>query len=137
MYTAMANASIYKKTKNILVIDSDRDFCKNVRLYLEQDYNVVTRQRLKYIDYTIILNKIDLLIIDEGFNKLNLLDFIQEIKQKHTHLKIIVMYTYFQSDKKTEKELFQFVDDMIAKPFDVKLLRNKVNQLFVGKMALA
>lgn len=137
MYIIMANASIYKKTKNILVIDSDRDFCKNVRLYLEQDYNVVTRQRLKYIDYTIILNKIDLLIIDEGFNKPNLLNFIQDIKQKHPHLKIIVMYTYFQSDKKTEQELFQFVDDMIAKPFDVKLLKTKVDHLFLGKNVFA
>ena len=133
----MTDAAINKKAKNILVIDSDRDFCKNVRLYLEQDYNVVTRQRLKYIDYTIILNKIDLLIIDEGFNKPNLLDFIHEIKQKHRHLKIIVMYTYFRTDKKTEKELFQFVDDLISKPFDVKLLKEKVDRLFAGRLELA
>ncbi len=133
----MNDAATYQKPENILVIDSDRDFCKNVRLYLEQDYNVVTRQNLKYIDYTILLNKIDLLIIDEGFDKSNLLNFIQGVKQKHRRLKIIVMYTYFQSDQKTEKELFRFVDDMIAKPFDVKLLKNKVRRLFAAATALA
>ncbi len=123
-------ADIQIKQKNILVIDSDSDFCRNVRIYLEQDYNVATRQRLEYIDYTIILNKIDLLIIDADFNKKNLLNFIIDLKKNHFKIKIIIMYTYFQSDKKTEKEVSQYANDMIAKPFDVKILKNKVNQLF-------
>jgi len=126
----MKDADNKIKQKNILVIDTDKDFCRNVRLYLEQDYNVVTRQRLAYIDYTIILNKIDLLIIDADFDKNNLVEFILNIKKNHHHIRIIVMYTYFQSDKKTEKDIFQYANDMIAKPFNVNILKNKVIQLF-------
>jgi DNA-binding NtrC family response regulator len=127
----MAAIKIFKKQKNILVVDRDKDFCKNVRLYLEQEYNIVTRQRLKYIDYSIILNKINLFIIDVDFNRKNLLEFIENLKLSHPRIKIIIMYTYFQFDKKTEKDLYQFVDDMIAKPFDVQMLKSKVDKLFL------
>jgi DNA-binding NtrC family response regulator len=122
--------NLLKKPKNILVVDQDKDFCRNVRLYLEQDYKIITRQRLKYVDYTIILNNIDLFIIDADFNRDNLLKFIQDLKRSHLNIKIIVMYTYFMFDKETEKKLYRFSDDMIAKPFDVSLLKNKVDKLF-------
>ncbi len=115
--------------KNILVIDPDEDFCRNVRLYLEDNYNVRTRQGMEYIDYSIILYKIDLLLIEADFATKDSIKIISKLKQTHPKLKILVMYVYFPPDRSIEKALARDADDMIAKPFDVDLLKAKVDTL--------
>lgn len=117
------------RRNNILVIDPDEDFCRDVRLYLEENYEVNTRQGIEYIDYTIILKKVDLLIIEADYADKNLLQLLEELKRNHAKIKIILMYTYFSSDKLIEQALANDADDMIAKPFDVAILKNKVDQL--------
>jgi len=115
--------------KNILVIDPDKEFCKSVRLYLEENYNVYSRQGLEYIDYTILLKQINLLLIDADYANQNLLSLLADSRQKHPDLKIVIMYTYFSSNKKEEFNIAETADDMIAKPFDVQLLKEKVDLL--------
>lgn len=119
--------------KNILVIDPDEEFCRSVRLFLEESYNVTTRQGVEYIDYSIILNKIDLLIIEVDLADRELVQLLHYIRQNHAHIKIIVMYIYLPSDKNLERALTNDADDMIAKPFDVDLLRQKVDVLLNHK----
>jgi DNA-binding response OmpR family regulator len=115
--------------KNILVIDADEEFSRDVRLYLEENYHVTTRQGLEFLDYTIILKKTDLLILEADYADRNLLKLIEQLKQNHPTIKILIMYTYFQSDTLIEKALVNDADDVIAKPFDVVMLKNKVDQL--------
>lgn len=115
--------------KNILVIDADEEFSRDVRLYLEENYHVTTRQDLEFLDYTIILKKTDLLILEADYADRNLLKMIEQIKQNHPTIKILIMYTYFRSDTLVEKALVRDADDVIAKPFDVVMLKNKVDQL--------
>lgn len=115
--------------KNILVIDADEEFSRDVRLYLEENYHVTTRQGLEFLDYTIILKKTDLLILEADYADRNLLKLLEQLKQNHPTIKILIMYTYFQSDTLIEKALVNDADDVIAKPFDVVMLKNKVDQL--------
>ena len=115
--------------KNILVIDADEEFSRDVRLYLEENYHVTTRQGLEFLDYTIILKKTDLLILEADYADRNLLKLLEQLKQNHPAIKILIMYTYFQSDTLIEKALVNDADDVIAKPFDVVMLKNKVDQL--------
>jgi DNA-binding NtrC family response regulator len=115
--------------KNILVIDPDEDFCRNVRLFLEDNYRVISRQELEYIDYTISLNRIDLLLIEAEFAGADVLTLIKHLKAHHRELKIIIMYTYFSTDKSTERILAKNTDAMITKPFDVGLLKEKLDNL--------
>lgn len=119
---------------NILVIDPDKEFCRVVRLFLEENYNVFTRQGMEYIDYSIILNKINLIILEADNADYNLVHFINKLRANHSNIKIIIMYTYFSADKPTERALARDVDDMIAKPFDVCLLKSKVDRLLSGKI---
>ena len=119
--------------KNILVIDPDEEFCRSVRLYLEESYNVSTRQGLDSIDYSIILNKIDLLIIEADLADEELVHTLNQIRHNHPHVMIILMYIYLPSNKNAEHALIRETDDMIAKPFDVDLLRQKVNALLSNK----
>ena len=114
---------------NILVIDPDREFCKSVRLYLEESYNVFSRQGLDNIDYAILLKRIDLLLIDADYITENLSEVLSSIHSKHPNLKIIIIYTYFSSNKKEELTIAEEADDLLAKPFDVKVLKEKVDHL--------
>ena len=123
----MSAASL--KRPNILVIDPDEEFCKNVRLYLEENYNVNARQGLEYLDYTILFNSIDLILIEADYADSNLVQLLERLKTNHPDLKIIIMYTYFPADKIVEKALAKDADDMIAKPFDVYQLKSKVDTL--------
>jgi len=122
-------SSLSSKKKSILVIDPDEEFCRSMRLYLEEDYLVTSRQSLDYIDYAIILNKIDLLIIEADLANEELIALISQIRKNHPAIKIIVMYIYLPSNKSIGKALVQDADDMIAKPFDVDILRMKVDAL--------
>jgi len=119
---------------NILVIDPDEDFCRDVRLYLEENYTVNTRQGIEYLDYTIIFKKIDLLIIEADYADTKLISLLKDLKLNHAKIKIILMYTYFASDKIIEQAVANDADDMITKPFDVALLKNKVDRL-LGKQS--
>lgn len=124
------SASLNTK-KNILVIDRDKEFYKNVRLYLEESYNLIRRQGLEYVDYTILLKRIDLLLIDADYFQENLSTFMNTIRQRHPDLKIIVMYTFFAGDKKEELEIADEADALIPKPFDVRILEERINSLLL------
>jgi DNA-binding NtrC family response regulator len=117
------------KKKRILVIDPDEEFCRSIRLYLEEDYQVTTRQGFDYFDYSIILNKIDLLIMEADLADARLIHLIKQIRHNHPAIRIIIMYVYFPPDKTIEKALVEDADDIISKPFDVDILQQKVNSL--------
>jgi len=124
-------ATSHNIKKNILVIDPDREFCKSVCLYLEESYNLIRRQRLEYVHYTIRLKRIDLLLIDADFFQDRLSSFLNSIHKKHPDLKIVVMYTFFAGDKKEELEIADEADALIAKPFDVRKLEEHIEQLLI------
>lgn len=126
----ISEQSIVKK--NVLVIDPDQDFCQNMRLYLEDNYNVLIRQTLDYLDYAILLNKVDLLIVEADFADENLVVLLEKLKRDHPSIKILIMYIYFPTDKMIEKAIASDADDLIAKPFDVAQLKSKVDQLLLG-----
>ncbi len=117
--------------KNILVIDPDREFCKSVCLYLEESYNLIRRQRLEHVDYTILLKRIDLLLIDADYFTDKLSRFLSSVHHKHPDLKIVVMYTFFAGDKKEELEIADEADALIAKPFDVRILEKRIEHLLL------
>lgn len=122
---------IDSKNINILVIDPDEDFAQNVQMFLEETYSVGTRQGIEYLDYTIILKQIKMIILDVESVDQNVIELLNQIRSNHENVKIIIMYTYFSSDKEFEKTLINHADDVIAKPFDVTLLKNKVDSLLL------
>ena len=100
-----------------------------MRLYLEENYAVFSRQGLEYLDYTIILKKINLLLIDAENNSPYLAQELSDIRRKHPDVRLIIMYTYFSTSKEEEMKLANVADQMLAKPFDVQILKGKVDIL--------
>ena len=122
----------FEKKLNILVIDPDEDFARDVKLYLDDSYHVQIRPTIDQFDYTIILNKIDVIIIAIDLIDNDFLNLIEQLRNNHTNIKIIIMYTYISSDKEIEQKMMSITDDMIAKPFDVALLKDKVDCLIIS-----
>ena len=113
----------------ILVVDSDKEFCQNVRLFLEEDYDVYIRQSCNDLNRFIILKRIDLIICEaEFFNKETLVTF-ENLRNRHPGLKLILMYTYLSDDAEIKEAFTKDVDDLIAKPFRVDVLKKKVELL--------
>lgn len=124
----------FDKKLNVLVIDPDEDFARDVQLFLEDSYCVDTRQTIDQLDYTIILNRTDIIIIAIDSIDENFLKLIEHIHNNHRKIKIIIMYTYISAEKEVEQKLMKYIDDMISKPFDVTLLKTKVDSLLFSAL---
>ena len=74
-----------------------------------------------------------MLLIEAEYAGSDVLSLVKHLKKNHRHLKIMIMYTYFSTDKVTEKNLADDTDDMINKPFDVDLLKEKIDALLMPK----
>jgi len=112
--------------RNILVVDPDKDFCNSVRLYLEDSYMVYDRRTLDKIDYTVMLKRIDFLLINADYIQKDFGDVLSRLRLRYPSLIIIVLYTSFSAPQ-DEKTLAQLADAMLAKPFDVKLLKKRLD----------
>ncbi|WP_456405829.1 hypothetical protein [Caldithrix abyssi] len=117
---------------NLLVIDPDHEFCKNVGMYLEDSFNVYIRDNVEYLDYTIILNRIDLVIVNVDNADEKLLKELFNLKQQHQNVKIILMYTFIPDKPEIRRQLKKIADALITKPFDVELLKIKIECLLKG-----
>ncbi len=121
--------SVSEQKKNLLVIDPDPEFCRSVRLFLEECFRVYTRQGLTYIDYAIILNRIDLILVEADFGSDRLIPLINSLRLNHPAVKVVVMYTFFPIDRNDEQSLASLADGLISKPFDVSELKTKLEKL--------
>ncbi|MHB2156334.1 hypothetical protein ACX8XN_18320 [Calditrichota bacterium GD2] len=117
---------------NLLVIDPDHEFCKNVGMYLEDSFNVYIRDNVEYLDYTIILNRIHLVIVNVDNADEKLLKELFNLKQQHQNVKIILMYTFIPDKPEIRRQLKKIADALITKPFDVELLKIKIECLLKG-----
>ncbi len=117
---------------NILVVDPDHEFCKNVGMYLEESFNVYIRDCVEDLDYTILLNQIQLIIVNVDNAEDAFLDALFNLKQNHNEVKFILMYTFIPERPEIKQKLKKLADALIAKPFDVELLKIKIECLLKG-----
>ncbi len=115
--------------KNVLVLDPDREFCKNVGMFLEDRFNVYIREDVESLDYTILLNQIQLMLVNVDNADAAFLEELSNIKKNHPDVKILFMYTLMPEKADIRQKIKKLADASIAKPFDVELLRIKMECL--------
>ncbi|HHE55579.1 MAG TPA: hypothetical protein ENL21_07335 [Caldithrix abyssi] len=115
--------------KNVLVLDPDREFCKNVGMFLEDRFNVYIREDVESLDYTILLNQIQLMLVNVDNADAAFLEELSHIKKNHPEVKILFMYTIMPEKADIRLKIKKLADASIAKPFDVELLRIKMECL--------
>jgi DNA-binding response OmpR family regulator len=129
MYFAVPRRMEKTNAIKALVVDPDKDFCNSMKLYLEDSYFIYTSQKVDDLKTIILRYDINILIIGSDYAVHYLVEMIRDLKKSASSLKIIVMYNYLPNEKELAKMLIDYSDDHISKPFDVHLLKEKVERL--------
>ena len=131
------------ETKNILIVDDDKDFADAVRIVLENNgYQVKHATNVREGREAIVKERPNLIILDVMMDKhTDGFDFCRYLKEDD-HFKAIPVLmitavtekTGFKFSPKTDGEYCP-ADDYISKPVSVGLLLSRVNKLIQGGKA--
>lgn len=110
---------------NILIIEDDKALSNGIVLSLkDDDYSLIQAHNLATAKEFLINNVISLIILDVNLPDGNGLDFLREVREKHTLPVIILTANDLETDIVTGLELG--ADDYITKPFSLMVLRARV-----------
>jgi len=118
-------------TKKILVVDDEADIRWSLKEFLlskEQHTEVVTAASGEEALAKLAKMRIDLVITDIKMPGMSGLELLVEIKNRFPYISVIVMTAYPSSEYERESQLkggMYFVE----KPFDIKVLREKVSEV--------
>lgn len=118
--------------KTILIIEQETNIANGLKFILRKEgYTAVSVFNYYHFKELCEDKKPDLAIINIYIPKEVGLNILHKIKESFPKLPIIAMSVY--SNSFTKKELRRLgVDDFIAKPFDMKYFKEKVEEL-IGK----
>jgi len=124
--------------KKVLMIDDDEELCEEMAEILrDEGYRVAMafdgsrgKGLVEKYDY-------DLLILDVKMPGLSGLDILERVKEQNMELKVIILtgkplsrsLEGEKSFKDKEDDILELADEIIGKPFDVKILLNKIKEL--------
>lgn len=113
---------------SILIYDNESELANNIKLFLEDSYNVHNVNNIKYLILDLNTHSFDYVLLD--FDSINKYfnEIIDTIRNKSDNTKILLMYTIFKTEKYNEQEILSKVDDFIFKPFNVELLKHKLEK---------
>lgn len=117
--------------KNILVVEDDSNNRNLLFLILKKDYNVFFATNDTEFYEQLSNNLFDLIIMDIqlGIEKTGL-DLIKELRQMEKHSKIPVICLTANAFLQNRSDAYQAgADEFIAKPVEIKILRDKISKL--------
>lgn len=126
-------ASRYIK-KTILVVDDSESVRSHIRVLLEPDYNIVTRndghEALVYLSQG---NYPDLILTDMEMPNMNGRTFVRRVKSNPRHSNIpIIFITSVKSDMLINSFTNMGVIDFIIKPYEPEDVISKVKKVVMG-----
>ena len=119
--------------KDVVILDSDQDLAQSIKLYLEDSFRVHLVKNPTQLLRILKQTKCDYLISEVDFPKSKFQKVIKFVKNSHPEINIILMYTFFDGEGILEKTVLSKADDFIFKPFDVRILKSKLDQLVQKK----
>ena len=123
-------ASEDSRKKSLLIIDDNNEIVSFVADIMSDEYNIITaingKQGLEYCTEHLP----DLVISDIMMPLLNGIEMCEQLKndERTSHIPIILLTAYDNDDRRLES-LKSAADDYMPKPFEPKLLKEKVRNL--------
>jgi DNA-binding response OmpR family regulator len=114
----------------ILLLENDVDLADSICAFLEDSYRVYVIQDPSELSSYVSRYHINLIISDVDAHHPNLEKILRRIKTDDPQIKVLLMYLFMDEDEVSDKSIFQDADDIILKPFDVDVLRNKLDKLY-------
>jgi DNA-binding NtrC family response regulator len=118
------------KYPGVLLLEKDNDLADSIRAFLEDSYRVFVTENPDELPVFISQYHIHVVITDVDALHPKLDKILKEIKSSDPQVKIILMYLFIDEDEISEKSIFLDADDIILKPFDVDVLRHKLDKLY-------
>lgn len=126
--------------KQILVIDDDEEFCEEMsEILTDEGYCVSLIFEGLKVDKQLKENKYDLVLLDMKIPGISGLEILKRIRQKKVITKVIVITGGFIGEnlpknnsgnmKEEDESILKLADGIITKPFDIKLLLDKIRDL--------
>jgi DNA-binding response OmpR family regulator len=114
--------------KKILIIDDDTELCNELADSLKQDGFSVRIASNGILGLKLLeKNHYDILLLDFKMSGLTGIEVLKNMKQKKTGIKIFFMTGKpFAEQILREADLAQMVEGVIAKPFDIEMLLEKI-----------
>jgi DNA-binding response OmpR family regulator len=114
----------------IILLENDIDLADSICAFLEETYRVFVIQDPAELPSYITRYQINLIISDVDTHHPNLEKILKRIKTTDPRIKVLLMYLFIDEDEVSDKSIFKDADDIILKPFDVDVLRNKLDKLY-------
>ncbi|MDD5044465.1 MAG: response regulator [Candidatus Omnitrophica bacterium] len=122
--------------RTILLIDDEKDFCKLVKLNLEQisDFKIITAYNGKEGIDAARQNKPDLILLDIMMPVMDGLTALKILKEDFATMDIpVVMLTAKNDDLSRVKAIWSYSQDYIVKPIEATDLKNKIEAIIEKK----
>lgn len=126
--------------KRILIVDDDEEFCEEMQEILKDEGYCVSLifDGLK-VNNLLKENKYDLILLDMKIPGISGLEVLKSIREKNIITKVILITGGFigenlpkndSGNKKQEDEsILKLADDIVTKPFDIKLILDKISSI--------
>jgi DNA-binding response OmpR family regulator len=128
----------YSKIKTkILIVEDNRDLRNYLKLSLSHNYKVYSVENgLEAWNKISVLNP-DIIVSDVQMPEMSGLELCRKIKTtfETSHIPVILL-TVMSDDKNLEEGLKTGADDFIPKPFDIKFLRIKIDNIINNRNIL-
>ena len=118
-----------RSKKRVIILGSDPELADSIRVYLEDAYKVYVVNDPSRIMRYISNFKVNLLLTDLDTSLPDIKRHLQEARDVNPNLKIMVMYMFIDEDNQLARSILDDVDDYIFKPFNVDVLRHKLDRL--------
>ena len=115
-------------SKNILMIDDDTELCEEMKDILsDEGYSVHTASDGSQGEELLEKNSYDILLLDIKIPGFNGIDMLRNLSKKKPAIKIfIISGRPFTERILSEENLMSLVSGVMIKPFDVRLLLEKI-----------
>lgn len=122
---------IIKFKKDILYVESSYSSHKIVRVFLEENYNLINAENsLKAVELYKSSNNIDLILLEVGTPEVNSLEFTKKFRELNKDIPIIAIINYFVKEETKEKLAESGCNLLLEKPVSKpQLLEAIIEQL--------
>lgn len=125
------------KRHKILIVDDNIEFRDYLKNTLSHDYEITTAsngiEAIENINHSLP----EIVITDLQMPIMNGLELCSNIKRNKETSHVIVIIVTAQDEDEIQKKVYTVgADDFIKKPFDIVLLKNKINNIIKSRIAI-
>ncbi len=115
--------------ERLLIADADIDVGQSIYEFLKDDYDICFTSDGQQIYSLVEQKNIQLVITDIELPNIYIYQLLNQIKEYHPEIPIIIMYVYCDYTQEMEDYIRQMADAIFLKPFDLQELKKRIDLL--------